>query len=126
MHKLFLVGLGGFVGATLRYLVGGWVQNLSQSINFPYGTLTVNVVGCFFLGLLSYLAELNMGVTSEVRLLVMVGLLGSFTTYSTFCNETINLMQDRLSLALLNVGVHLVLGLGAVILGRYTVIALWR
>ncbi len=126
MHKLVLVGIGGFVGATLRYLVGGFVQNLSQSINFPYGTLTVNIVGCFFLGMLSHMAELNMGVTSEVRLLVMVGFLGSFTTYSTFCNETMNLMQDRLSLALLNVGVHVVLGLGAIILGRYAVITLWR
>ena len=127
MHNVLLVGIGGFIGAMLRYLVGGLVQQLSQSIHFPYGTLTVNIVGCFFLGLLSHLAELNIGVTSEVRLMVMIGLLGSFTTYSTFCNETMNLMQDqRFFLALVNIGVHLFLGLGAVMLGRYVVIALWR
>ncbi len=127
MNKVLLVGVGGFIGATLRYLVAGFVQNLSQSINFPYGTLTVNIVGCFFLGLLSCLAEFNMGITSEVRLLVMIGLLGSFTTYSTFCNETVNLMQDqRFYLALVNVGVHLFLGLGAVLLGRFVVVTLWR
>jgi CrcB protein len=127
MHNVLLVGIGGFIGAMLRYLVGGFVQQLSQSIHFPYGTLTVNIVGCFFLGLLSHLAELNIGVTSEVRLMVMIGLLGSFTTYSTFCNETMNLMQDqRFFLALVNIGVHLFLGLGAVMLGRYVVLALWR
>ncbi|OQY20201.1 MAG: hypothetical protein B6I36_01665 [Desulfobacteraceae bacterium 4572_35.1] len=126
MNKILLVGIGGFVGATLRYLVGGFVQNLSQSISFPYGTLTVNIVGCFFLGLLSHMAELNMGVSAEVRLFVMIGLLGSFTTYSTFCNETVGLMQDRFSLGLINIGIHLILGLGAVLLGRYVVITLWR
>ena len=127
MYKVLLVGAGGFLGAVSRYLVSGFVQNLSQSINFPYGTLTVNIVGCFFLGLLSHLADLNMGVTAEVRLLIMIGFLGSFTTYSTFCNETMNLMQDqRFSLALINVGVHLFLGLSAVLIGRFVVTMLWR
>ncbi|MEA3465205.1 MAG: fluoride efflux transporter CrcB [Thermodesulfobacteriota bacterium] len=127
MVKVLLVGAGGFLGAVSRYLVSGFVQNLSQSINFPYGTLTVNIVGCFFLGLLSHLAELNMGVTAEVRLLIMIGFLGSFTTYSTFCNETMNLMQDqRFYLALINVGVHLFLGLSAVLIGRFVVTMLWR
>ena len=127
MYKVLLVGAGGFLGAISRYFVAGFVQNLSQSINFPYGTLTVNIVGCFCLGLLSHLAELNMGVTAEVRLMVMIGFLGSFTTYSTFCNETMNLMQDqRFYLALINVGVHLFLGLSAVLIGRFVVTMLWR
>ncbi len=127
MHKVMLVGLGGFIGAVLRYLVSGGVQSLTQSIAFPYGTLAVNVTGCFLIGVLSHLMESQAGLTAEIRLLLMVGILGSFTTYSTFGNETINLLEDqRLFLAFLNVATHIFLGLSAVILGRFTVIMIWR
>ncbi|MBW1942485.1 MAG: fluoride efflux transporter CrcB, partial [Deltaproteobacteria bacterium] len=102
-------------------------QNLSQSISFPYGTFAVNIIGCFLIGVLSHLVESQAGVSAEMRLLLMVGLLGSFTTYSTFSSETINLLQDReLFLALLNIGTHLIVGLSAVLLGRFTIITIWR
>mgnify|MGYP001072429318 CR=1 FL=1 len=127
MHKIILVGLGGFIGAVLRYLISGVVQSLTQSISFPYGTLAVNLTGCFFIGMFSYLIESQAGMTTEIRLLLMVGILGSFTTYSTFSNETINLLQDqRLFFAFINITTHIILGLSVVILGRFTIITIWR
>ena len=127
MRNLFFVGIGGFIGALLRYLVSGYVQNLSQRVDFPYGTLVVNVVGCFVLGILSQMVEMQWDITAELRLLLMVGMLGSFTTYSTFSNETVTLIQDqRIFLAMMNIGTHLFLGLLAVMLGRFAVATLWR
>jgi CrcB protein len=127
MRNLLFVGIGGFIGALLRYLVSGYVQNLSHRIDFPYGTLVVNVAGCFLIGALSQLVELQFEMTAEIRLLLLVGVLGSFTTYSTFSNETISLLQDqRAMLALMNVGLHLVLGLAAVIVGRFAMNTIWR
>jgi len=87
----------------------------------------VNVAGCFLIGALAQLIELQVEITAEVRLMLMVGVLGSFTTYSTFSNETITLLQDqRGALALMNIGLHLALGLGAVLAGRLAMITLWR
>lgn len=127
MRNLLFVGIGGFIGAILRYLVSGHIQNMSQRIDFPYGTLVVNVTGCLLIGIFSKLVELQWNFTAEVRLLIMVGLLGSFTTYSTFGNETLTLLQDqRLFLALINIGTHLFLGLLAVLLGQFAITALWR
>jgi CrcB protein len=127
MSKIILVGVGGFIGAALRYLISGWVQNWTQSVAFPHGTLAVNITGCFVIGMLSHLVESQAGITAELRLLLMVGLLGSFTTYSTFSQETMNLLQDqRLFLALTNIGTHIILGLSAVLLGRFAIITIWR
>jgi CrcB protein len=127
MNKIILIGLGGFIGAVLRYLISGYVQNLTQSVAFPYGTLVVNITGCFIIGMFSHLIESQAGMTAEMRLLFMVGLLGSFTTYSTFSNETMNLLHDKnLFLALINIGTHITLGLSAVLLGRFTITAIWR
>jgi len=127
MQQLLFVGVGGFIGAVMRYLVSGFVQDLSKSIDFPFGTLAVNMAGCLFIGMLSQLIDLQAGISAEMRLLLMVGLLGSFTTYSTFGNETLTLIRDQqLLLAFTNVGIHLLLGLTAVLLGRLAVIAIWR
>ena len=95
MGKVILVGMGGFIGAALRYLVSGFVQNLSQSAAFPLGTLTVNLVGCFVIGMLTHLVESQTIISAEARLVVLVGVLGAFTTYSTFSNETMNLLRDQ-------------------------------
>ena len=127
LYRLFLVGAGGFLGSVLRYIVSGYVQQSSGSVGFPYGTLTVNVIGCFVIGALSALAE-NRGVfTTEARLFVFVGILGGFTTFSTFSNETMNFLREGDNLrALVNVVAQLILGLGAVWLGRSLVTAIWR
>jgi CrcB protein len=122
-----IIGLGGFIGAILRYLVSGQVQKWSESVDFPYGTLAVNLLGCLLIGALTRLDELRDVLTPDMRLLLFIGLLGAFTTYSTFSNEAINLINDRrFDLAFLYVGIHLVFGLGAVLAGRLSTYLVWR
>ncbi len=126
MGKLFLAGIGGFIGSTLRYAATGYVQQLSRSIDFPYGTLAVNVIGCLVIGFLSQLAESRGMFTAESRTFVFIGILGGFTTFSAFGNETMNLWRDgQNTLALANVAAHLFLGLGAVWISRALAYQIW-
>ncbi len=83
---------GGGLGAGLRYIVSGKFYGLLGP-NFPWGTLAVNIIGSFLIGVLSeFFSYLSVG--SEVRMFVLVGLLGGFTTFSSFSLETINLFRD--------------------------------
>jgi CrcB protein len=119
--------MGGFLGSVLRYLASGWLQHAVKSIDFPYGTLAVNLAGCFVIGLLSQLAEARGVFTEETRLLIFVGVLGGFTTFSTFGNESFNLMRDgNPFFALINVAAHVVLGIAAVWAGRTAAYLIWR
>ena len=127
MYKIILIGLGGFVGSILRYSLSGAVQQLSKSISFPYGTLFVNLFGCLCVGFLSYLSEEHGFLTGMQRQLVFIGLLGGFTTFSTFMNETMHLTMDgKLFFTLINVVAHIVLGFLAGWLGRATAHFIWR
>jgi CrcB protein len=127
LSNILLVGAGGFIGSVMRYLVGGYVQQAAKSVSFPYGTLAVNVIGCFVIGFFSQLAE-NRGVfSSESRAFVFIGLLGGFTTFSSFGNETLNLArQGEMIDALVNVGLNVIVGLFAVWLGRTVSYLIWR
>lgn len=119
MIRVLLVGSGGFIGSILRYLLSMLVQ---PSSTFPYGTLIVNIIGCFIIGLLSQMAEARGLFTAESRAFIFTGFLGGFTTFSAFGNETFNLWRDGESLlALANIAGHLLLGLGAVWLGRLVI-----
>jgi CrcB protein len=112
MLRVFLVGAGGFIGAILRYAVGGWVHNLLDNPWFPYGTLGVNVVGCLLIGFLAGLAETRTVFGPEARLFLFIGVLGGFTTFSSFAYETFSLAQDAENLAAaINVFAQLILGL---------------
>ena len=127
MRNLLFIGIGGFCGAVLRYLISGGVQKWSQSVDFPYGTLAVNLVGCLLIGMLTRLDEMRSLLSPEMRFFILIGLLGAFTTYSTFSNEAMNLINDRrFNLAVVYLGAHLILGLGAVLLGRLTTYVIWR
>ena len=128
MNRLLLfVGIGGFTGSILRYVISGAIQQLTQSTSFSYGTLAVNIVGCLIIGILSQLAESYGLLTAETRALLITGVLGGFTTFSTFSNETMNLFRDSENLlGLLNIGAHIFLGLGAVWMGRTLALILWR
>ena len=127
MIKLLLIGTGGFLGSVLRYLVSGSVQAASQSVAFPYGTLAVNVIGCFFIGFLSELAESRSLFSPDTRAFLVVGILGGFTTFSAFGNETMSLLRDgERTLAMMNVGAQLLFGIGAVWLGYTLAYAIWR
>jgi CrcB protein len=127
VFNIFIVGIGGFIGSVLRYLVSGWAQGLSQSLDFPYGTLTVNLAGCFMIGFLTQLAEARGVFTPETRLFVFIGILGGFTTFSSFGNDTLNLARSGQSLnALANIAANLVLGLLLVWMGRNAAHLTWR
>lgn len=127
MTNILLVGIGGFIGSVMRYLASGYVQQTTKSVDFPYGTLAVNVIGCFVIGFLAQLAESRGVFTSESRLFVFTGILGGFTTFSSFGNETINLVRDsQIMNAFANVSANLVIGLFAVWLGRTVSYMIWR
>jgi fluoride exporter len=127
MVKYLFVGTGGFIGAVLRYWLSGLIQQFSISTFFPIGTLAVNFLGCLLIGFLSELAEEHGVFTAESRALVFVGVLGGFTTFSTFSNETMNLLREgQNSFAFVNIAGHLILGIGAVWLGRTLAYLIWR
>ena len=127
LRTLFLIGTGGFIGSILRYLVSGYAQQLSKSIQFPFGTLAVNLVGCALVGFLAELADHRGVLSGETRAFLIVGLLGGFTTFSAFGNETMNLLRDgELWLAGGNVVGHIFLSLVAVWLGYSAAYLLWK
>ena len=125
--KALLAGVGGFIGSTLRYVIGGLVQSAFPTSTFPYGTMAVNVTGCFAIGCLSHLIEAHGALGSGARTLVVVGILGGYTTFSAFGNETVNLLHGGQRLAAgVNIGGHMVLALGAVWCGRIAAQLVWR
>lgn len=111
--RLSFIFLGGGVGALLRYLVSGWAQRLTTGV-FPLGTLAVNVIGCAFIGAAMAFFASPHRVREEYRLALLVGLLGGFTTFSTFAYETFAMAEDaEHGRALLNIILNNALGLGA-------------
>jgi CrcB protein len=117
MHKLILIVIGSGLGGALRYVMSGVVQRLGDGL-FPSGTLAVNLLGCLLIGFLSpALASLS-PVREEVRMMLLIGVLGGFTTFSTFGMETFALLNDGQRLgALVNVLASVVGGVAAVWLG---------
>jgi len=118
LGQVLLVGLGGFVGAGARYTLSGLVHRLPALGGFPWGTLAVNLVGCLAIGFLGGMMELRQVLGPGQRLFLIIGVLGGFTTFSTFAYETLGLAHaaDFLK-ALANVALHLVAGLLAAWLG---------
>lgn len=123
--KLLIVGIGGFIGAVARYGLSGLAHTQLGSA-FPYGTLAVNVLGCLLMGVLMHVSTERHILSSDARLLIMVGLLGSLTTFSTFGYETLEYLRDREpTLALLNIAANLILSLAAVWIGWIGSRAIW-
>ena len=117
MYTLLLVGLGGFIGAILRYVLGGWIQN--SFVNFPVGTLVINITGSFFLGLIMYLSEYQGWFSEETRIFLTIGIIGAFTTLSTFGYESFRLLDDsKLTLMAINVVSTVLFSMLAVYLGK--------
>ena len=93
MKQILLVGLGGFIGAVGRYKLGGWLLHHTADWRFPLNTFVVNVVGCFIIGVLSGLAEKHDFFTPDIRIFLMPGILGGFTTFSAFAYEGMFLIR---------------------------------
>jgi CrcB protein len=118
MRNVLLVGMGGFIGSALRYLVGVGVYEVVGKAWLPYGTIAVNVLGCFLIGFIGEFAAIRHEPSEHMRLLIQVGILGGFTTFSTFGYETINLLREgAMAAAMTNVALQLVCGITAVCLG---------
>lgn len=117
MQEIIVVGAGGFIGAVARYLLSGLIhRNLDSS--FPWGTFTVNIVGCFLIGCLLHLVENRLVVSDQMRLFLGIGILGAFTTFATFSQEIIDLMRSGQNwLALANVLFSVGLGVLALWVG---------
>lgn len=117
MTNVVLVFLGGGLGAAARYLMQGAVYKVTGS-SFPYGTISVNVLGCFIIGLLMAGFEERFAVNPSLRIFLTIGILGGFTTFSSFSFETIALMRDgQLLAASLNVILSVVICLAATYVG---------
>jgi fluoride exporter len=116
--RLLLIGLGGAAGAIFRYVLATAVQSATGGA-FPIGTLLVNVLGCFAIGMLEGLAEARAFSSPEARALLVVGLLGGFTTFSAFANETVLAAKDGgMGVAAANVLASVALCLAAAWAGR--------
>lgn len=114
--QLIAIGVGGAIGAVLRFVISGIAYNVLGQ-NFPWGTLVVNMIGCFLIGLFSQLFE-EIAISPNLRVLVLVGGLGAFTTFSTYALENVNLLRDgQFGIAFLDILASTALGLIFVFLG---------
>ena len=118
VSQIVAVASGGAIGSTARFLLGGAVLRLSGYALFPYSTLAVNALGCFAIGLITGYIEKHHVFHGDMRLFLITGILGGFTTFSAFGFETVALLrQGNTAAAVFNVVASIALGLGAVWLG---------
>ena len=121
MQKLLLAGLGGFIGSAARYGIGILVSRPSAVVSFPLATLLVNVTGSFLIGLLLGTTPARAWLTDDARIFVIVGVLGGFTTFSSFSLDTLQLWRETSpARAGLNILMNVVLCLLAVWIGDAT------
>ena len=117
---LLLIGSGGFIGSVLRYVVSQSVQNKFLS-SFPYGTMSVNIIGSLFIGIVYGLVEKG-NLSPEARLFLATGILGGFTTFSAFTLDALNLLQEGLWLESISyILLSVVLGVVAAFLGIFII-----
>ena len=116
MKTLLLIGTGGFIGTVFRYLLSQFIQSKVLSA-FPFGTLGVNVLGCFIIGIVFALSE-RTNMHPEWRLFLATGICGGFTTFSAFTNETFGLLRDgQLWYASIYIIVSVVIGVLSTFIG---------
>lgn len=119
MQKLFYVGIGGFIGACLRYIISIYSPKLFGT-QLPYGTLIVNVIGGILIGLIMELSLTTDLISPNSKLFLTTGIMGGLTTFSTFSYETVTLFsQGSYILAMLNTGLNIVLSMTGVVVGQF-------
>jgi CrcB protein len=117
IKTLLLVGTGGFLGSISRFLASRFIQE-NLPVAFPFGTFSVNITGCFLIGLIYGFSERSSLLTSEWKMFLAVGFCGGFTTFSTFANENLALLRDGdFFHFLLYTGLSVFLGITATFLG---------
>lgn len=115
MTRILVIALGAAIGANLRYVLSSWVAQ-QWGVAFPYGTLLINVLGSFAIGLILTLATTRIAINTSWRLLLVTGLLGGFTTFSTFSYETYALLVDG---SWLEAGVNILVSVGIGLIGVF-------
>lgn len=117
MYKAILIAVAGLLGTLLRYWLSGFVAR-QYGETFPWGTMAVNLIGCLLTGTMFFLTETRVIVHPTVRMVILIGLLGGFTTFSAYGLQTFSLLRDgELGLAILNVVTSNTLGLVMVWVG---------
>ena len=117
LRNILFVALGGAIGSVLRFLLSKWLQG-SVVTAFPVGTLVVNLLGCLMIGVFYGLFDRGALLDANLKLFFTVGICGGFTTFSTFCNESLHLFRsDNILYGALYAGGSVFLGLIAVFLG---------
>ncbi|MDP4208759.1 MAG: fluoride efflux transporter CrcB [Bacteroidota bacterium] len=121
MKLLLIIGSGGFLGSIARYLTSLSIHKYLP-VSFPYGTLIVNILGCFLIGLFYGLAERGNLMSTELRMFLTVGFCGGYTTFSTFANDNLGMLRDGAFVYVaLYTGLSVMLGLLATYLGSLLV-----
>ena len=117
MLQIIYIGVGGFIGAVSRFLVSRYLNNILPA--FPLGTLTVNIIGSFILGFIVYSFSLGKSISPDMRDFITIGILGGFTTMSSFAYESFRLMElNQLIMFALNISLNLILCIAAVYAGK--------
>ncbi len=122
MNKVFLIMLGGSIGALSRYYLSGIINKAGNSL-FPIGTLAVNILGCFIIGFLWGMLNWKIEILPEAKVFIFIGFLGAFTTFSSYALESYNMFYEgEIKYAVLNILYNNIFGISAVIFGSM----LWR
>ncbi len=117
LEKIIWLSLAGALGTLARYGLAGLVQRAGEG-GFPWGTLAVNVTGCFLFGLVWSLAEYRMTIGPEIRTIILIGFMGAFTTFSTFAFETVQFVRDsQWMLAMVNIAAQNIMGVAFLFAG---------
>ena len=117
MVHILYIGVGGFIGAVSRYLLSRYINNLLPS--FPFGTLTVNIIGSFVLGFIIYSISAGKNISPEMRDFITIGMVGGFTTMSAFAYESFRLMElNQLMLFAMNIALNVILCIAAIYVGK--------
>jgi len=125
IHSFVVIGIGGFIGAVLRYYISTALQGYIEK--FPLGTLGVNFLGCLLLSFIMYLTEFRGLLGDQFRIFLTIGLLGAFTTMSTFSYESFKLFeQNEMTMFSVNIIGTIVLAFFAIYLGKALALGLER
>ncbi|WP_292460711.1 fluoride efflux transporter CrcB [Methanothermococcus sp.] len=123
MRELLIIGVGGFIGAILRYIISGIIP---VKFGLPTGTLIVNLIGSFIIGFIMY-SSLTLDISPECRLLIITGFCGALTTFSTFSYETFSLLDEGYILKfIINILLNVFGCIGMVYLGKLISLILFK
>ena len=113
MRTILLIAIGGGLGSVFRYLTTLFINRYSQ-LFFPYATFTANILGCFLIGLILGLLEKNNITNPDLKFFLVTGFCGGYTTFSTFSNENVSLLQaNQIGIAFLYIALSVIVGLAA-------------